>query len=353
MYPALAVIDALSKRVEVLWVGSEGGMEASLVRRAGYTFESVPAAGVHGVGLLSLPGNLTRLARGIAAARKVIRRFQPDALFFTGGFVGIPVALAARGLPKAVYVPDIEPALALRLLGRMADVITVTTEASRSHYASDRRVVVTGYPTRPELKTAEKEKSRKYLNLSLDRPVVLVFGGSLGARSINQALWGCLANLLEKAQVVHITGELDWPQVRDVESGLAQNLAGNYHPYPYLHEEMALALAAADLVVSRAGAATLGEYPLLGLPAVLVPYPHAWRYQKVNAQHLVSHGAAVQLADEDLASKLLLTVLELLRDPDRLSEMATAAKEMATPDAAQTIAAEIESLTRLKGITRG
>lgn len=353
MYPALAVVDALGKRVKVLWVGSEGGMEASLVKREGYAFEGVPAAGVHGVGLLNLPSNLMRLTRGVAAARKVIRQFRPDALFFTGGFVGIPVVLAGRGLPKAVYVPDIEPALASRLIGRTADVITVTTEASCSHYASNRRVVVTGYPTRPELKTAEKDESRRHLNLDLDKQVVLVFGGSLGARSINQALWGCLTNLLEQAQVVHITGELDWPQVRDVESGLPQNLAGNYHSYPYLHEEMASALAAADLVVSRAGAATLGEYPLLGLPSVLVPYPHAWRYQEVNAQYLVSHGAAVQLADEDLASKLLLTILELLGDPDRLSGMATAAKEMANPDAAQMIAAEIESLVRLKGIACG
>ena len=245
MYPALAVVDALGKRAKVLWVGSEGGMEASLVRRAGYTFEAVPAAGVHGVGLLNLPGNLMRLTRGIAVARKAIRRFQPDALFFTGGFVGIPVVLAGRGLPKAVYVPDVEPALASRLIGRMADVITVTTETSSSYYASDRRVVVTGYPTRPELKTVEKDESRQRLNLHLDKQVVLVFGGSLGARSINQALWGCLTDLLEQAQVVHITGELDWPQVRDVESGLPQNLAGNYHPYPYLHEEMASALAAA------------------------------------------------------------------------------------------------------------
>jgi UDP-N-acetylglucosamine--N-acetylmuramyl-(pentapeptide) pyrophosphoryl-undecaprenol N-acetylglucosamine transferase len=111
---------------------------------------------------------------------------------------------------------------------------------------------------------------------------VLVFGGSRGARSINEAVWDILPNLLEIAQVVHITGELDWPRVPAVIEKLDATYANRYHPHAYLHEGMGQALGAADLVVSRAGAATIGEYPLFGLPAVLVPYPHAWRYQEVK-----------------------------------------------------------------------
>jgi UDP-N-acetylglucosamine--N-acetylmuramyl-(pentapeptide) pyrophosphoryl-undecaprenol N-acetylglucosamine transferase len=353
VYPALAVVGALGKRVEVLWVGSEGGIETSLVERAGYAFTPVPAAGVHGVGIRNLPGNLRQLFQGINAARKVIDEYQPDVLFFTGGFVGIPIALAGWRLPKAIFVPDIEPALALRLIGRMADVIAVVAETSKSHYSSDRHVVVTGYPTRSELQVVTRDESRTSLNLSTERPVVLVFGGSRGARSINQALWGCLTNLLNKVQVVHITGELDWPQVEEVQESLPQHLTGEYHPFAYLYDEMVLALASADLVVSRAGAATLGEYTLLGLPAVLVPYPHAWRYQKVNADYLVSQGAAVQIDDEELANKLLATVVGLIEDTDRLSKMALAMQQLAVANAAETIADEILGLAKRKGVGRG
>ena len=353
MYPALAVVGALGKRVEVLWVGSEGGIETSLVERAGYAFRPVPAAGVHGVGLRNLPGNLWQLFQGIQAARRVIDEYRPDVLFFTGGFVGIPIALAGWRLPKVIFVPDIEPALALRLIGRKADVIAVVTETSKSHYSSDRHVVVTGYPTRSELQVVTRDESRTSLNLSTERPVVLVFGGSRGARSINQALWGCLTNLLDKAQVVHITGELDWPQVEEVQKSLPQHLAGEYHPFAYLYDEMVYALASADLVVSRAGAATLGEYTLLGLPAVLVPYPHAWRYQIVNADYLVSQGAAVQIDDDELGSKLLTTVVDLIEDSDRLSKMAFAMQQLAVASAAEMIADEILGLAKRKGVERG
>jgi len=353
VYPALVVVGALGKRAEVLWVGSESGIETSLVERAGYAFKPVPAAGIHGVGLRNLPGNLVQLFRGIKSARKVIDQFRPDVLFFTGGFVGIPIALAGWRLPKVIFVPDIEPALALRLIGRMADVIAVITEASRSHFSSDRHIVVTGYPTRSELQVVKRDDSRTSLNLSTERPVVLVFGGSRGARSINQALWGCLTSLLEEVQVVHITGELDWPQVEEVQKVLAQHLAKDYHPYAYLHDEMVFALASADLVVSRAGAATLGEYTILGLPAVLVPYPHAWRYQKVNAEYLVSRGAAIQIRDEDLADDLLATVVGLIKDRDRLSEMAAAARGLAVANAAEAIATEIFELAERKGVARG
>ncbi|HEY42766.1 MAG TPA: UDP-N-acetylglucosamine--N-acetylmuramyl-(pentapeptide) pyrophosphoryl-undecaprenol N-acetylglucosamine transferase, partial [Anaerolineae bacterium] len=173
MYPALVVVGALGKRAEVLWVGSESGIETSLVERAGYAFKPVPAAGIHGVGLRNLPGNLVQLFRGIKSARKVIDQFRPDVLFFTGGFVGIPIALAGWRLPKVIFVPDIEPALALRLIGRMADVIAVITEASRSHFSSDRHIVVTGYPTRSELQVVKRDDSRTSLNLFHLRPIQL------------------------------------------------------------------------------------------------------------------------------------------------------------------------------------
>ena len=163
-------------------------------------------------------------------------------------------------------------------------------------------------------------------------------GGSQGARSINQALLPALPDLLQKAQIIHLSGPKNWQEVETYQKTLTPELAGNYHPYPYLHEEMGAALAAADLVVSRAGASILGEYPYFGLPAVLVPYPYAWRYQKVNADYLQDRKAAMILKDEDLQLKLLPLIMDLLDHPEQLEEMKKNMKALSRPDAAYKIA---------------
>lgn len=325
-------------------------MEVELVQRKGIPFEPIPAAGVHGVGLSSLPGNVWRLGRGVRSARQIVQRFDPQVLFFTGGYVGIPVAIAGWGLPKVVFVPDLEPALALRWIGQRANTIAVIAEESRAWYSAKRNIVVTGYPIRPELRYMRNEEARRLLDLKADGPVILVFGGSRGARSINEALWVILADLLRKAEVVHLTGTLDWGRATEAMEALPADLADRYKPFRYLHDEkMGAALASATVAVSRAGAATLGEYPHYALPSILVPYPHAWRYQKVNADYMTERGAAVQLADENLGQTLLPEIEGLLRDVARLDEMATAAKRLSKPGAAKQIAEEIERLTEEGG----
>jgi UDP-N-acetylglucosamine--N-acetylmuramyl-(pentapeptide) pyrophosphoryl-undecaprenol N-acetylglucosamine transferase len=348
VYPALAVLEALNAErspFDVLWVGAEGGMEAGLVQRAGIPFRSIPAAGLHGVGLRSLPGNLLRLARGLFTSRRILHEFRPDVLFFTGGYVAVPMSLAGWHLPQLLYIPDIEPGLALKALVRFATRIAVTVDATRRYLPHPDRMVVTGYPTRPGLAGWERAEARAKLGLHPGQPVLLVFGGSKGARSINTALQANLAGLLEKMQVVHISGELDWPVVQAAQASLPEELAGRYHPFAYLHEEMGAALAAADLVVSRAGASSLGEFPLFGLPAILVPYPYAWRYQKVNADYLAERGGALVLEDASLQSELASTVLSLLGDWSRLEKMRMAMQALSTPKAAASIAGQILALT--------
>ena len=307
-------------------------MEAALVERANIPFKAIPAAGIHGVGLRSLPGNLWRLVRGVFAARRILREFKPDVLFFTGGYVAVPMALAGMRVPTALYVPDIEPGLALKTLARFADRIAVTAQDSFAYFKRPGRVTLTGYPTRPELGRWTRTEAHHALHLDANLPVLLVWGGSKGARSLNTAVLANLPALLEMAQVVHVTGELDWTAV-DAKARELNN--PRYHPFPYLHtEEMGTALAAADLALSRAGASTLGEYPLFGLPSILVPYPYAWRYQKVNAESLVRSGAALLLEDQPLAGQLLPEVKTLLADAPRLESMRQAAKALSHPDAA-------------------
>jgi UDP-N-acetylglucosamine--N-acetylmuramyl-(pentapeptide) pyrophosphoryl-undecaprenol N-acetylglucosamine transferase len=336
----MTVLQALGDKVQsVLWVGSRGGMEASLVERARLPFTTISAAGVHGVSMRSLPRNLLLLVCGWWQSLGILGKFHPNVLFFTGGYVAAPMAVAGSRIPILLFTPDIEPGMALKFLAGFADIIAVPADESLVFFKKHRRVVVTGYPTRPELSNWERSTARMKLFLSDDLPVLLFAGGSKGAHSINLAAMNALPELLQFCQVVHITGNLDWEEVETFRSAFIHENKGRYHAFPYMHEEMGAALAAADLVVSRAGASILGEYPLFGLPAVLVPYPHAWRYQKVNAAHLASRGAAITLEDGDLQSQLLPTVKELLHNPARLLAMRRAMAALATPLAADKIAA--------------
>lgn len=313
-------------------------MEAELVKRQNIPFSGIPAAGVHGVGPRALPGNLVKLSRGTLASRRILREFRPDVLFFTGGYVAVPMAVMAVPLNSLLYVPDIEPGLALKTLARYSDCIAVTAPDSRHFFSPRKRVVVTGYPTRPGLSDWTREHAYEVLGLVDSFPVVLVYGGSKGARSINRAVLGLLVQLLELSQVVHITGSGEWPEVEAACQQLPSNLAERYHPYPYLHDEIGAAFATADLAVCRAGASTLGELPLFGLPAILVPYPFAWRYQRVNADYMVRNGAARVIENDQLPRLLFSQVADLLAHPTQLGQMAAAMRALSRPGAANEIA---------------
>ena len=344
MYPALAVHAVLTSKVpdvNTLWVGSEGGIEESLVKRHGIPFQTIPAAGVHGVSPLVLPRNFLKLARGVLASYGILNSFKPDVLFFTGGYVAAPMAFAGRSIPSVLYVPDIEPGMAIKSIARFTDVIAVTTEQSQKFF--NKRVYETGYPIRPELALWDRQTAHQHLGISGRFPVVLVFGGSKGAHSINTAVLHHLHALLERCEIIHLSGEEDWPLVQSSREQLPVELASRYHALAYLHE-MGAALAAADLVISRAGASSLGEFPLFALPAILVPYPYAWRYQKVNADYLARRGAAILLQDHRLTDELLVTLTVLLDNPNKLKAMRAAMFELSHPRAAEKIASALLEL---------
>lgn len=343
VYPAISVWQAIQARLsETLWVGGEGGMEVELVRREGIPFEAIPASAVHGMGLRTLVG-LGNAARGYAAARRILARYRPDVMFFTGGYMAVPVALAGRvvarrlRIPTLLYVPDIEPGWALKTLARFADRIALIAEDSRAYFPGHPALTVTGHPVRRGLVDWEREAARRVFGFSAELPTLLVFGGSRGARAINRAVIGVLPQLLEEMQVLHVSGYLDWDEVRAAHAALPAELAARSRAFPYLHEQMGAAYAAADLALSRAGASSVGEFPLFGLPAILAPYPHAWRYQKVNAEFLARHGAAVVVPNQALPEEILPLVRGLMRDPARRERMRAAMRRLGRPDAAQAI----------------
>lgn len=354
IYPALAVVTELKAlgigNEALLWIGTKGEMEETLVPRAGLRLETISGGPIVGVPMVTRTKNAMKLARGYTAASTHLRRFQPDVMFMTGGYVAAPVALAARrrGVPIVIYLPDVEPGSSIRIALPMAQRVACTTDGSRAFVPAD-KMVVTGYPVRAEIRAARslsRENALGMFDLAPGRPTLFVFGGSRGARNINRALMAILPKLLTEAQIIHVSGTLTWPEVEANAATLPTGLRDYYRPYPYLHDEMGAAFRAADLVLARAGASMLGECPAFGLPAILVPLTFAWRYQKVNADYLTDHGAAVQLTDETLAEELLPTVRNLLFDREKLAQMATAAaaldKPTATADLAQVILSVVD-----------
>ena len=317
-------------------------MEADIVAREGLRFISIPGGGVHGVALLNAIRNGWELSRGIFVALKAMRQERPDALLTTGGYVSGPVSVAAKwlGVPMLVYLPDVEPAQSVKAAGRLAARIA-TTVADSAHFLPAKKVVVTGYPLGKRITHWTRETGRLALGLDENEPVLLVFGGSRGARSINRALLPQVETLTQWVHIVHVSGTLDWAEVEAARNAMPVGVPARYQVYPYLHDKMGAAMAAADLTICRAGASTLGEFPHFGLPSVLVPYPYAWRYQRVNADWLAERGAAVIVEDAALPTQIVPVVRDLFNDTTRRTAMGQAALKLARPDAAQRLAQEL------------
>ena len=323
------------------YVGEAGGIEDQLAARAAIPFSAIATGQIRGRGPLAAARSLARMARGAAQCAAIIRDFRPAITFVTGGYVAAPVVWASwrARVPTLIYLPDLTPGQAIRLTSRLATRVAVSFPEVAPHFRG--KAVVTGYPVRSELLRTDRIAARRALHLTDDAPVLLVFGGSRGARSINRALVAALPALLPRCQVVHSSGQTDWPWVQEAAADLAPELQGRYHPYAYLHDTMTQALAAADLAVARAGASTLGEFPICSLPSILIPYPYAGQHQDANAAFLAQHGAARVIPDAELGERLALAVLRLLDAPAELAAMAQAAAQLARPEAAQRIAWEL------------
>ncbi len=344
IYPALSVLAALKEdlevaNVEALYLGQGGGMEETLVKREGVPFCPIPSGPVRGCWPWEMAANFAKIAVGIWQARKQLRLFSAQVVLSTGGYASIPIALAAwsMDIPLVVFQPDLLPGWAIRLMGHLATKIAIPTPEASAKWRNG-KVTVTGYPVRPFFWMVDKEEGRRRLGLEMDEGVLLVMGASQGAKSINEAVAHWLPELLELCQVVHISGPAHFDWLRERSRSLSAQLQLRYHLYPYMHEELPWAMAAADLAITRAGASVLGELPAVGLPAILVPYPYAGGHQWHNAHYLEAEGAAIVVADKDLKRKLLPLVGILLSDVAKRAKMAMAMRRLARPHAAQHLA---------------
>jgi UDP-N-acetylglucosamine--N-acetylmuramyl-(pentapeptide) pyrophosphoryl-undecaprenol N-acetylglucosamine transferase len=345
VYPALAVATALAQELgeretlDALYLGTASGIEKELVARAGLPFHAVAAGAIRGRSPWGLTASVIKLARGIGQARAVIAQFQPQAILATGGYASVPTALAAHTshrLPLLVYLPDVRPGWAVRFMARLAQRVAVTTHRSLAYLPKD-KTVVTGYPVRPAFGQASRLDGRSRLAIDPQERVLFIAGATHGAHTLNQMIGDHLPRFLELCHLIHLTGRTDQPQLDRLRRKLPDRLRPRYHLYGYMHEDLPWAMAAADLALMRAGASVMGELPAVGLPAILVPYPHAGGHQRFNARYLADAGAALVVEDNKL-NGLLPLVGELLADEARRATMAEAARHLARADAATDIA---------------
>ncbi|MEZ4676500.1 MAG: glycosyltransferase [Caldilineaceae bacterium] len=365
----------LAETTELLWVGARDGMEQTLVKHAGIAYHGIATGQLRGKNPLTVAQNAGKMVAGFLESRTVVRRFRPDVCLATGGYVCAPVVAACRlqGVPVMIYLPDMVPGWAIRALSYLAQRVAVTFPEVASYFGGlypTGKSVVTGYPVRQDLvdivgggnlvasdHLQRRRTARHTLAQALQRPLhaqsetaaalplILVWGGSQGSLNINNATWQVLPALLPHAHILHVVGNRDWAmwQERMQTPPVAAALWQRYHPVAYLHEAMTMALAAADLTVARAGASTLGEFPVARLPAVLVPHPGVNQLQ--NAEYLVNHGCAVLIKDGALQAQLAPVLLDLLHDDKKRRRMEERLWALAQPEAARQIAVALQTLS--------
>ena len=347
IYPALAVARSLRAHPdapELRWLGGHRGLESTLVPAAGIPLRRLAArslrtteADIHAV------LDPLRLAVSVPQAAAVLVRERPAAIFTTGGYVAVPVVLAAvpLGIPVVLWDGNVIPGRAVRATARFADVLAVCFEAtcqSLARAAPGRPCFVTGTPIR-DVAAIDREAARVRLGIAPGERVLLVFGGSQAVRRFNAAVSAALPRLVERVTVIHVTGDDGYARALADRVALPVARQGRYRPHPFLREEMLSSLAAADLVVGRAGSSTLAEVAALGLPMVVVPYPHAAGHQRANAAALVEAGAARLVEDEAFDAHALLEAARLLDDPAAHVAMSAAARALGRPGAADAVAA--------------
>ena len=348
MYPALTVVAALRNQTAdnaFLYVGRANSIEARLAQRAQIRFEAIETGQVRGKAPWTIARSLWRMYRSIGKVRALIRAFHPDVTFVTGGYVSAPVvwASAAEKIPSVIYLPDLEPGWAIRATARWATCVAVSFPEAEKYFAPG-KAVTTGYPVRAEFFNIDRAKARARFHLDPNVRTIAVFGGSTGAHHLNQVAVTHLVELTRLAQVVWLTGRNDEAWVNEQVSQTMSELRARVRVFGYLEEELPHVLGCADVAIARAGAATLGEFPALGLPAILVPGPFAGVHQKKNAQFLVERGAAVMVEDAALETDLLPTLEKILNAPEQLNAMREAMHRLAQPQAAENIVALLESL---------
>ncbi len=343
IYPALAVARSLlaePEPPELLWVGGHRGLEAKVVPPAGIGLRRLLLRSLRTVDVsIHTLVDPIRLLLSVPQAFWLLLRHRPAAIFTTGGYVAIPILAAAAplGIPVVMWEGNVVPGRSVRLTARFADQLAVSFPDACTALQFDGPCVVTGTPIR-DPSGIDRVAARERLDVPAGARLLLIFGGSQAVQRFNAAVAEALPRLLERVHVLHVTGDAGYAQALANREALPETLRVRYRPYPFLRAEMTAALAAADLVVGRAGASTLAEVAAFALPMVVVPYPHAAGHQRANAEAMGAAGAARFVEDEDFDAEALLHAAGILDDPATHVQMSAAARSLARPGAARAVA---------------
>lgn len=355
IYPALTLIRTLQAKLsqlEVLYVGTHAGLEADIIPKEGIPFATVDLQGFK----RSLsPANILRAAKaagGVAKAMGLVKKFHPDVVIGTGGYVCGPVLMAASllGIPTLIQEQNVIPGITNKILSRFVSVVA-TGYREADKYFPEEKVVFTGNPIRPEVMAPKKQEDYAAFDLLPGRKTLLVSGGSRGAHTINVAMVEVLKHYAghKSIQILHVTGKGEYTDImgRIEAAGVDLASAGNLQVRPYLYN-MPQAMSIADLAVFRAGATGLAELTAKGIPAILVPYPYAAEnHQEFNARAMESAGAAKMILNKDLTGEVLIKAIDELLGNDILrKKMARSSRELGRPEAAEAIGEMIIELAR-------
>lgn len=356
--PAIALARLFQARhqdCQVLFAGADNGMERTLVPHEGYELRTVHVNTIHRAWKWKdIKHNImtvVTLPQARRQARAILDEFKPDLVVGTGGYASYPVVkeAARRGIPTAVHESNAVPGLTTKLLSKVVDRVMVGFEDSRKHYPHPERVVVTGTPVRRDFFDHTRKEARQALGLADDRPLLLSYWGSLGADVMNRYMVDFFqAEAAESFPFHHIHGA--GRNYKSLTAALAErgvDLTGGAEVREYIYD-MPLVMAAADLVVCRAGASTISELTAIAKPCVLVPSPNVTNnHQEKNARVLEHHGAAVVLLEPEIdGAALYREVKELLADPEKRSDMSKALTELSVTDAAEEIYQTLMSLMK-------
>ncbi|MDD3267812.1 MAG: undecaprenyldiphospho-muramoylpentapeptide beta-N-acetylglucosaminyltransferase [Syntrophomonadaceae bacterium] len=344
IYPALAIAQGLEQRlpgIEILYVGSESGMESAIVPRAGLNYKPVNVSGIDRSSMLKASQSLVKFPRSFFQAWDIIKNFQPDIIVGTGGYASFPVVLAGTFFACKTIIHEQNAVLGLanRNLAKRVNYTLLTFEEA-AQGMNINNIKLTGLPVRQEFMVVNRQDSLRKLNLRAGKFTLLAFGGSRGALSINRAMLEVVERYQDDdIQVIWITGEANYEDCKkEIEKSLKPGNKIGLSLYPYLNE-MQNALAVADLAVCRAGASTLCELAIMGLPAILIPYPYAAEnHQEKNARALVGKNSADIIIDEFLDGDTLYKRIEQFRtNQQHLADMSKNIQKEARPNALKDI----------------
>jgi len=353
--PTLSVINKLKELedIEILYVGSATGMEATIVPAHGIAFRGIHCGKLRRYFSLENFTDMFKVWAGFFQSLNIIRSFKPDVIFAKGGYVTVPVGLAGgiMGVPVIAHESDTVTGLSNKILLRFLKGISLGFPVDNYPPDVQKKGKYTGSPINPavmKISLTEKNEAVKYFGFERAMPILVVTGGSQGARALNNAIKDILNDLLPSVQILHQSGELDYPSLCEFAEKIPDNLKKNYKLFSFITDDMPLALQSADLVLTRGGANTLSELTVLKKPSIIIPLPKAANnHQLKNARVIEQHGAGIIIEQSNLTKDLLLkTIKDLIADRDMLKNMSEKAAALAKPDAAELIAKTILSVNR-------